>query len=65
MFRVSHMTVKRAKKMRKFEADKKATVESVKTRSAGKARLIDQIREIKAENPSLSTRQIGKMLIGL
>ena len=62
VFGVSHTTVKRAQKMRKFEAGKKANVESVKARSQGKARLIDQIREIKADNPSLSTRQIGEML---
>ena len=62
VFGVSHMTVKRAQKMRKFEAGKKGNVESVKARSQGKARLIDQIREIKADNPSLSTRQIGEML---
>ena len=62
VFGVSHTTVKRAQKMRKFEAGKKANVESVKSRSMGKARLIDQIREIKADNPKLSTRAIGEKL---
>ena len=33
VFGVSHMTVKRAAKMRKFEAGKKGNVESVKVRS--------------------------------
>ena len=62
VFNVSHMTIKRAQKMRKFEAGKKGNVESVKVRAKGKARLIDQIRTIKADNPSLSTREIAEIV---
>ena len=62
VFNVSHMTVKRAAKMRKFEAGKKGNVQSVKVRSKGKARMIEQIRAIKADNPSLSTREIAEIV---
>ena len=62
VFGVSHMAVKRAQRMRKFEAGKKGNVESVKVRSKGKARMIDQIRAIKADNPSLSTREIAEIV---
>ena len=62
VFGVSHMTVKRAQKMRKFEAGKKGNVESVKVRAKGKAQMVEQIRAIKADNPSLSTRQIAKIV---
>ena len=62
VFGVSHMTVKRAQKMRKFEAGKKANVESVKVRAKGKAQMVEQIRAIKVDNPSLSTREIAKIV---
>ena len=62
VFGVSHMTVKRAQKMRKFEAGKKGNVESVRVRGKSKARLVDQIRAIKADNPSLSTREIAEIV---
>ena len=62
VFGVSHMTVKRAQKMRKFEAGKKANVASVKVRAKGKAQMVEQIRAIKVDNPSLSTREIAKIV---
>ena len=62
VFGVSHMTVKRAQKMRKFEAGKKGNVESVRVRGKSKARLVDQIRAIKADNPSLSPREIAEIV---
>ena len=62
VFGVSHMTVKRAQKMRKFEAGKKGNVESVKVRAKGKAQMVEQIRAIKADNPSLSTREIAEIV---
>ena len=62
VFNVSHMTVKRAAKMRKFEAGKRGNVESVKVRSKGKAELIDRVRAIMADDPSLSSRNIAKIV---
>ena len=62
VFNVSHMTIKRAQRMRKFEAGKKGNVESVKVRSKGKAELTDRIRAIMADDPSLSSRQIAKIV---
>ena len=48
--------------MRKFEAGKRGNVESVKVRSKGKAELIDRVRAIMADDPSLSSRNIAKIV---